>query len=71
MIPDASNAAKSASALDESVLDALGQPQGKWRSDFVNRVIIIFLETAMARWEISKKGQRPVTTPHCTKPRMR
>jgi HPt (histidine-containing phosphotransfer) domain-containing protein len=56
MIPDASNAAKSASALDESVLDALGQLQGKWRPDFVNRVIIIFLETALALLADLEKG---------------
>jgi len=29
------------------VLDALGQLQGKWRPDFVDRVITIFLETAL------------------------
>src|ERR1700676_2081033 len=37
-----------AQALDESVLNALGQLQGKERPDFVNQVIIIFLETALA-----------------------
>jgi hypothetical protein len=50
VIPDALNTANStaAQALDESVLNALGQLQGKERPDFVNQVIIIFLETALA-----------------------
>ncbi len=54
VIPDALDTANSGSAevlsaevLDESVLDALGQLQGKWRPDFVDRVITIFLETAL------------------------
>jgi HPt (histidine-containing phosphotransfer) domain-containing protein len=34
--------------LDESVLDALGHLQGKWRPDFVDRVITFFLKTAKA-----------------------
>ena len=46
MIPDVLNATNltSVQALDESVLDALGQLQG--RPDFVDRVITIFLNTA-------------------------
>jgi HPt (histidine-containing phosphotransfer) domain-containing protein len=48
VISDALNARDSTSAqvLDESVLDAIGQLQGKWRPDFVDRVITIFLDTA-------------------------
>src|SRR5437588_622824 len=34
--------------LDESVLDALGYLQGKWRPDFVKRVITFYLKTAEA-----------------------
>jgi HPt (histidine-containing phosphotransfer) domain-containing protein len=44
MIPDALNA----QILDESVLEALGHLQGKWRPDFVDRVITFFLKTAQA-----------------------
>ena len=58
MIPDALNTANStaAQALDESVLNALGQLQGKARPDFVNQVIIIFLETALALLTDLKNG---------------
>ena len=58
VIPDALNTANStaAQALDESVLNALGQLQGKARPDFVNQVIIIFLETALALLTDLKNG---------------
>jgi len=58
VIPDALNTANStaAQALDESVLNALGQLQGKERPDFVNQVIIIFLETALALLADLKNG---------------
>ena len=42
--------------LDESVLDALGQLQGKWRPDFVDRVITIFLDTGRALLSDLKNG---------------
>jgi HPt (histidine-containing phosphotransfer) domain-containing protein len=45
-----------AQVLDESVLNALGQLQGKARPDFVNQVIIIFLETALALLTDLKNG---------------
>ena len=45
-----------AQVLDESVLNALGQLQGKARPDFVNQVIIIFLETALALLADLKNG---------------
>ena len=38
------------------MLEALGQLQGRWQPDFVNRVIIIFLETAMALSADLEKG---------------
>ena len=50
MMRDASNVTVSpvAQVLDESVLDALGHLQGKWRPDFVDRVIRFYLKTAEA-----------------------
>jgi hypothetical protein len=50
MASDASTATDSTfgQVIDESVLDALGQLQGKWRPDFVDRVITLFLKTAPA-----------------------
>src|SRR3981189_2913530 len=58
VIPDALTTANStaAQALDESVLNALGQLQGQERPDFVNQVIIIFLETALALLADLKNG---------------
>ena len=50
MVRDALNVTDSVAAqvLDESVLDALGNLQGKWRPDFVDRVITFYLKTAEA-----------------------
>ena len=50
MMRDASNVTVSpiAQVLDESVLDALGHLQGKWRPDFVDRVITLYLKTGEA-----------------------
>jgi HPt (histidine-containing phosphotransfer) domain-containing protein len=50
------NSTAAAQVLDESVLNALGQLQGKARPDFVNQVIIIFLETALALLADLKNG---------------
>ena len=33
--------------LDEAVLDALGQLQGKYDAEFVTRMITMFMETAL------------------------
>jgi HPt (histidine-containing phosphotransfer) domain-containing protein len=46
----------SAQVLDESVLNALSQLQGKWRPDFVDRVITIFLDTGRALLSDLKNG---------------
>src|SRR6202047_5444380 len=50
MMRDASTVTDSlvGQVLDEAVLDALGHLQGKWRPDFVDRVIRFFLKTAEA-----------------------
>jgi HPt (histidine-containing phosphotransfer) domain-containing protein len=50
MMRDALNVTDSVvgQVLDESVLDALGHLQGKWRPDFVDRVITFYLKTAEA-----------------------
>jgi HPt (histidine-containing phosphotransfer) domain-containing protein len=58
VVPDTLNPTTSIAAqvLDESVLNALGQLQGEARSDFVNQVIIIFLETALALLTDLKNG---------------
>jgi len=50
MMRDASNVTVSpiAQVLDESVLDALGHLQGKWRPDLVDRVITFYLKTGEA-----------------------
>jgi two-component system sensor histidine kinase/response regulator len=57
VIPDPLNTNSTAApVLDESVLNALGQLQGKARPDFVNQVIIIFLETALALLTALKNG---------------
>jgi HPt (histidine-containing phosphotransfer) domain-containing protein len=50
MMRDASTGTDSvlSQVLDESVLDALGHLQGKWRPDFVDRVIRFYLKTAEA-----------------------
>ena len=50
MVRDALNVTDSVAAqvLDESVLDALGRLQGKWRPDFVDRVITFYLKTGEA-----------------------
>jgi HPt (histidine-containing phosphotransfer) domain-containing protein len=56
--PDALKTANSTAAqvLDESVLNALGQLERTGRPDFVNQVIIIFLETALALLADLKNG---------------
>src|ERR1700686_2692938 len=50
MMRDASTVTASVvdQVLDESVLDALGHLQGKWRPDFVDRVITFYLKTGEA-----------------------
>jgi hypothetical protein len=50
MISAALNATNSAvvQVLDDSALEALSQIHGKWRPDFVDRVITLFLKTAPA-----------------------
>jgi HPt (histidine-containing phosphotransfer) domain-containing protein len=42
--------------LDEAVLDALGQLQGKYDAKFVNRMITMFMETALALLIRLKEG---------------
>jgi HPt (histidine-containing phosphotransfer) domain-containing protein len=58
VIPDALKTANSTATqvLDESVLNALGQLERTGRPDFVNQVIIIFLETALALLADLKNG---------------
>src|SRR3979490_1287183 len=36
-----------AALLDEPVLDALGQLKGKWQPEFVDRLITMYIETAL------------------------
>ena len=72
MIPDALKTANSTAAqvLDESVLNALGQLERTGRPDFVNQVIIIFLETALALLADLKNGAASGQLRCCIRPAM-
>lgn len=56
----------SAMALDESVLDALGRFRGQSQPEFVNRVIAMFMESALALLAELRRGlgQADITALH-------
>ena len=58
MITDPLNAPETAcgTALDHSVLDVLGWVRGKWQPEFVNRIITMFMETALILMAELKRG---------------
>jgi len=58
VVVDALNTAHTpaAAVLDHAVLDALGQLRGKWQPEFVDRVITMFMETALTLLTALKNG---------------